>query len=268
MDHDTTHHDRTVGARDFSDAVPRGPILRNAEPVVAPVAATPAYDNDASTYRSDLDATRGTVAGDVASRPVDDPADPAPRTRAYTTTGVPARRFSLGATFLGWAVASFFSLVFTALLLLALGGAAAGDATDGGGVTAGDFTSLGAAGFVGLLVATFLAYLIGGYAAGRIAHFDGAKHGAIVPAWTILFGLLAILAGAAFGAQLANYVSLPYVAGIDWGAMTTYGILGILGLLLVAFAGAILGGILGARQDQRHEGAVVERRRAFRGRPL
>lgn len=202
-----------------------------------------------------------------ARRIVDEPAaDTGRPVRARAVTGIPDRhRFSVGATFLGWAVASFFSLVFTGLMLLALGAGAA--QADDNGLTRGDLTTLSVAGFLGLLVAMFLAYLVGGYAAGRIAHWDGAKHGAGVPVWTILFGLLALLAGTALGPTVAGYLG-PYVPDVDAGALTTYGVLGILAMLVADFAGAILGGILGARGDVRHESGVVERRRVTRGRPL
>jgi uncharacterized membrane protein len=204
----------------------------------------------------------------VASRRVvDDPAaDTGRPVRSRAVGGVPDRgRFSIGATFLGWAVASFFTLVFTGIALLALGTGAAQAGDDG--LTSGDVTTLTVAGFIGLLVAMFLAYLIGGYAAGRIAHWDGAKHGAGVPVWTILFGLLALLAGTVLGPQVAGYLG-PYMPNLDAGALTGYGVLAILAMLVVDFAGAILGGILGARGDQRHESGTLERRRLTRGRPL
>jgi MFS family permease len=203
----------------------------------------------------------------AAPRVLDDPgADlgrPASAPRAVA--GVRRRRFSLGATFLGWAVASFFTLVFTGIVLLALGGSAL--RTDDGTLTAGDLANLTITGLAGAVVAMFLAYLVGGYAAGRIAHWDGARHGAVVPLWTILAGLLALLAGATLGPQLAGYLG-PYVPRVDAGALTTYGVLGLLAMLAADFLGAILGGILGAKGDERHEMGTVERRRTMRGRPL
>ena len=299
-DHTPNHSNASAtrpSAADFAGAIPRGRILRSTEPVVAPVApSSPMTDDrpasvssgtmgtthpgmhgagvsdadvggsrihdrradETGTYHADTSPT--VAASSTMRRDEPDAARPA---RARTVTGVRDRRFSIGATFLGWAVASFFSLVFSALVLLALGAGAAADGTVG----SGDVASLGAMGFVGVLIAMFLAYLIGGYAAGRIAHFDGAKHGAIVPVWTILFGLLAIFAGAYLGTQLAGYFT-PALANVDLAALGTYGILGLLAMLVADFAGAILGGILGARGDQRYEDRALERRRTSRGRPL
>lgn len=281
--HPDTGHPTTTGAgpREFADAVPRGNILRNADPVVSPVATPPVSGGAASgvgaTTTATSTASNGTLEGgsrlDSSSRRTLDEPDagtPAGRYGARTVSGVPSRRFSLGATFLGWCVASFFVFGLTAILLGALGGTAANDATTGDGLTYGDLLALGAMAFVAWLVIQFVSYLVGGYAAGRIAHWNGAKHGAIVPVWAILAGLLMLGAGVWLGTAYADALgAVP--PRIDAADLTTYGILGILATLATMFLGAILGGILGARHDQSYEGDTPAARpagRTRRGRPL
>ncbi|HWH09033.1 MAG TPA: hypothetical protein VNX21_07515 [Candidatus Thermoplasmatota archaeon] len=179
---------------------------------------------------------------------------------------VGARPFSIAAGFFGWAVASFFTLVL-ATLVLALLGAAAYDATGGGatGVTADTFNSLTTSGLVGLLVALFLAYLLGGYAAGRIGLWHGVGHGVAVVAWTVLFTILTIALGAWLGDAVAG---LNLVPAIDWGDLAGPTLVGILLSLAAMLGGAILGAKLGTRPygiDDANEG---RRARAWRGRPL
>ena len=99
-----------------------------------------------------------------------------------------------------------------------------------------------------MLVVLFLAYLAGGYVAGRMARFDGARQGIAV--WII--GLLVVLAlavaGLVFGSEynVLQQLDLPRIP-IDEGTATTGGIIALVAVLLVTLLGAILGGKLGDR---------------------
>lgn len=184
------------------------------------------------------------------------------------TGPVDARPFSIAAGFFGWAVASFFTLVLSTLVL-ALLGAAAYDATNAGatGVTQETFNSLTTTGLVGLFVALLAAYFLGGYAAGRIGLWHGVGHGVAVVGWTLLFTVLTIALAAWLGDAVAG---LNLVPAIDWGDLTGPAIAGILVSLLAMLAGAILGAKLGTRPygiDGVNEGLAVRGYRR-RGRPL
>lgn len=174
---------------------------------------------------------------------------------------VERRRFSIGATFLGWSVAAFFTIVFSAIVLAITGGTALTT-----GATAGaDAQTLAWGALAGYVVATLLAYLIGGYAAGRIALWDGLKHGLGIVAWSVLFAILAVLAGTA----LADQVNLAAygLANLDVNALTTASIVGIVLTLLAQLVGAALGGRMGERYHDRVHGIDTrERRRTLRGR--
>jgi len=100
------------------------------------------------------------------------------------------------------------------------------------------------AGLAGGLIAIFLAYLIGGYAAGRMARFNGALNGLGVVIWTIIIALLLGVLGAALGSsfnvgsQLNLHISATNV--------TIAGIISLAVALVVMSLAAILGGMLGA----------------------
>lgn len=213
--------------------VSRTPIA--SEPVVAPVAPAPVTsDPDAPLYGSRPDVVR------------DEP-----------------RRFSLGATFLGWAVASFFTLVFLALLGGILGGTLL--AGNGAGLTSGNINQIGLTAIIGTLLSLFLAYLIGGYAAGRISMWDGAKHGMATVMWTVLFGILLFVLGATVGSQFAYL--LPIIP-LDAATITTGSIILLVLSLVAMLAGGALGGRLGERRDRYATERYESRRMMRRGRPL
>ncbi|TFV86125.1 hypothetical protein [Blastococcus sp. CT_GayMR16] len=157
-----------------------------------------------------------------------------------------------GAAFFGWLSANGLAVLLVALLSaagvaigLTQGIPSADAATD-------DATTIGVVGGIVLLVILFLAYLAGGYVAGRMARFDGARQGVAV--WVI--GLLVVLAlavaGLVFGSQynVLQQLNLPRIP-IDEGTATTGGIIALVAVLLVTLLGAILGGKLGDRYHRK-----------------
>ena len=156
-----------------------------------------------------------------------------------------------GAAFFGWLSANGLAVLLIALLSatgVAIGltqGVSAGEATDTAGQAA---DTVGIGGGIALLVILFLAYLAGGYVAGRMARFDGVRQGIAV--WVI--GLLVVLALAALTAVLgAEYnvlsqLNLPRIP-VDEGTATTAGIIALVAVLVVTLLGAVLGGKLGDR---------------------
>ena len=121
----------------------------------------------------------------------------------------------------------------------------------------------------GLLV-LFLSFLLGGWAAGRMARYDGAKNGLMTGVWALV--LAAILA--ALGAWLgAKYNVLAQVELPNWfsrDALTTAGIVSGLVAIAAMLAGGLLGGLWGERYHRRadaviagtREGGVLRRGRA------
>ncbi|MCZ2830729.1 hypothetical protein O2W14_17965 [Modestobacter sp. VKM Ac-2986] len=153
-----------------------------------------------------------------------------------------------GAAFFGWLSANGLAVILIALI------SAAGMAI---GLTQGvpsteeatsNASGIGIGGGIALLVVLFLAYLAGGYVAGRMSRFDGLRQGVAV--WVIGLLVVVVLAivAAVAGAQynVLSQLNLPRIP-IDEGTATTAGIIALVAVLLVTLLGAILGGKLGER---------------------
>ena len=181
-------------------------------------------------------------------------ASPAP---ADARTAVAAQRAAfggakVGAAFFGWLSANGLAVLLIALLSaagVALGLAQDIDIAD---QAAEQAEAVGLGGGIAVLVVLFLAYLAGGYVAGRMARFDGARQGVAV--W--LIGLVVVLVLAALGAILgAQYnvlrdLDLPRIP-IDEGTATTAGIVTLVAILLVTLLGAVIGGKVGERYHRK-----------------
>jgi hypothetical protein len=156
--------------------------------------------------------------------------------------------FSIGSDFIGWVVATFFTIVFAGIVAAIIGSAGyqLGGSLSG---TSGASQTLGLAGLLGGLVAVFLGYLIGGYTAGRMARFDGVKNGIGVVLWTIVIGIVLGIAGGVFGGQfgLADRFRLD----ADPRTLTIAGIVSLAVSLVVMLLGAILGAVLGTRYHRK-----------------
>lgn len=103
---------------------------------------------------------------------------------------------------------------------------------------------------VALGVLIFFAYLVGGYAAGRMARFAGAKQGIAVWLWQIMVliigSLATFLAPQLFQNGVAS-LSLQKLMGGDFAN----GLLAVLLVLALSFLGAILGGLCGRLYHRR-----------------
>lgn len=127
-----------------------------------------------------------------------------------------------------------------------------------GGILAAVGVGAGTAGLIGLLATLFLAFLIGGYAAGRMASRSGVKHGLFVPLLSLLVIIALAIIGAIVGANFLDQlggVALPAlppqaeqaVPQQNLGTILT--VSGILALV-VPFIGGALGGAWGAARGR------------------
>ncbi len=156
-----------------------------------------------------------------------------------------------GAAFFGWLSANGLAVILLALLSaagVALGLSQVSSASQAADQATQQADTIGIVGGIALLVVLFLAYLAGGYVAGRMARFDGVRQGIAV--WVI--GLLVLIAlavaGAVLGAQynVLSQLNLPSIP-LSGDTLTTAGIIAGIAALLVTLLGAILGGKLGER---------------------
>ncbi len=156
-----------------------------------------------------------------------------------------------GAAFFGWLVAVGVAVLLTGILAAA--GAAIGLTETTSNVTDNaSATTLSAAGAIALLVVLAIAYYCGGYVAGRMSRFDGARQG--IGAWavglliTLAVAILAVVAGSQYNVvERANLPRLP----IGSETLTTGGAITSLLIVLGTLLFAALGGIAGARYHQK-----------------
>jgi hypothetical protein len=186
---------------------------------------------------------------------------------AATGTGAVARREHLetartrqrerysgmnwGAAFFGWLVAVGLGSLLVAILAAA--GAAVGLTEN---VTQADATNnaetIGLGGAIALLVVLMIAYYCGGYVAGRMSRFDGARQG--FGAWifgiavAIVLALAAVILGSEYNVlEQLNLPSLP----VGDSTLTTGGAIALAAVVLGTLLAAIVGGKAGERYHRK-----------------
>ena len=147
-----------------------------------------------------------------------------------------------GAAFFG-----FLSAAGLAAILTALVSAAGATLTLGSDASAGEAAeTIGIAGGIALLVVLVISYFAGGYVAGRMSRFDGARQGLGV--WLVALAVTVILAvaGAVLGGEynVLEQLNLPRIP-IDEGTVATGALIalaiGVIGSLLASMAGGKAG---------------------------
>ena len=155
-----------------------------------------------------------------------------------------------GAAFFGWLVAVGLGALLVGLLAAA--GAAVG-LTELADETAGNASEIGLGGAIALLAALAIAYFAGGYVAGRMSRFDGARQG--FGAW--LLGLIVTVVLAIVGAILGSEynvlerLDLPAVPVGD-SELATGGALA----LAIVVVGTLIAAIAGGKSGERYHRKV------------
>ena len=164
-----------------------------------------------------------------------------------------------GSCFFGWLTATGTAVLLTGLLTAA--GAAIGSRTDAAqaGTQAGART-LGLAAGIALLAVTLVAYFAGGYVAGRMARFNGLKQGLGVWLWAIIaavvLAILTVAASARFDA-LSNLNAVPQLP-ISSQTATAGSLIVVVGIVVLALVGALLGGLAGMRYHRRVDATILD----------
>jgi hypothetical protein len=155
-----------------------------------------------------------------------------------------------GAAFFGWLVAVGLGALLVGLLAAA--GATVGLTELSESEAAGNATEIGIGGAIGLLAALAIAYFAGGYVAGRMSRFDGARQGFA----TWLLGLVVTVALAVAGAILGSEynvlerLDLPAVPVGD-SELATGGALALAIVVVGTLVAAVLGGKTGERYHRK-----------------
>jgi len=182
----------------------------------------------------------------------------APRHEAFDRGDVVARereRFGgmkFGSAFFGWLTA-FGTIVLLTAIVGAVGvamGLETGTTVDeAAGAAADSIESVGLFGVIAIAVALFLAYLAGGYVAGRMARFSGALQGLAVWLWGVLIAIVVAVVSLLAGNQwdvLSTLDSFPRIP-LTPEALTTSGIVTAIVAAVITLGGAVLGGLAGMR---------------------
>ncbi len=210
-------------------------------------------DNHRDTDESPVDATRRVrVESDgirVASADV------------RTDVGVREARERFGGIDLPATLVGMLTGVAVLLLLGGLVAAAAGAIGYQTGLEVeGNEEELSIASLAGGIAVLFIAFLIGGWAAARIARYDGPRNGLMTGVWTVI--LAAVLSG--LGAWLGDkYDVLSRVDLPQWfsqDALTTGGIISGAAAIAAMLLGGLLGGIWGERYHRRADATIAGNR--------
>lgn len=166
-----------------------------------------------------------------------------------------------GAAFFGWLTAVGTAVLLTGVVaLVTQAGVTADTAADG--VARGIGVAAPDGGVVNAVVAAavlFLGYLAGGYVAGRMARFSGARQGVAVWVWAVVVAVAVALV-VAFSGRGVDLAAAGALLGVpaDPASLTVGGIVATAIALVVGLVGAVLGGLLGMRYHRRIDRAAPE----------
>ena len=147
------------------------------------------------------------------------------------------------------------------LLLAVLGGILALTGVDTDEIVANATVEAGVTAAVVMVIMQLLAYLWGGYTAGRMGRGAGVVNGLLVPVGA-LFLAFVVWALARWMGETAN-LNLPFTATripVDNAYLVEWGSIVGVATLVAMFLGGILGGLMGARWHTKLERGVVEER--------
>ena len=162
-----------------------------------------------------------------------------------------------GASFFGWLVAVGLGAILIGLVAGA--GAAIGLTQLSSTDAQNNAKTIGLGGGIALLIVLMIAYYAGGYVAGRMSRFDGARQGG--GAWlvglviTIALGVVAAVFGDKY--NVLSQLNLPRIP-IGSETLTTGGIIATVVVLLGTLLAAIAGGKVGERYHRRIDRVAVD----------
>jgi hypothetical protein len=156
-----------------------------------------------------------------------------------------------GSAFFGWIVAVGIAALLTALLSAA-GTAIAISNLDGVGDAGENADTIGIVGGIALFLIALIAYFAGGYVAGRMSRFDGARQGLAVWLWALIVAIVLAILGAIAGSQYNVFgsLNLPRIP-VDEGSVTTGGVIVLIAVVVGTLLAAVAGGRAGERYHRR-----------------
>ena len=175
--------------------------------------------------------------------------------------GVVAARERFGGRDLPASFAGMLVALAALVLLAGLASAAIGTIAFQTGVEGNEEElSLGALIAAGAVI--FLAFLLGGWAAGRMARYNGALNGFMVAVWFVVLGIVLAIAGAIAGDtyNLFDELRVAQASLPNWFSaedVTAGAIISSLAFVALMVAGAVLGGVWGTRMHTKADREIA-----------
>jgi hypothetical protein len=183
------------------------------------------------------------------------------RTEQATTTadpysGIAAAHERFGGIDIPASLVGMLTALSTTLILAGLIGAALG-AVDYQSGLEGDARDITTWSMIGGVAVLFVAYVIGGWAAGRMARYDGARNGFATGIWTLILGGILAGLGAWIGSDYDVFRNVDLPQWFSTDAFTTRAIISGIAAIAAMFAGGILGGLWGEYYHRRADRTIV-----------
>jgi hypothetical protein len=160
---------------------------------------------------------------------------------------IAAARDRFGGIDLPASLVGMLTAIAVLILLGGIVGAAIGAIGYQTGLSGDNVEDISLASLIGGLVVLAIAYLIGGWTAGRIARYDGARNGLMTAVWTIvLAGALSALA-AWFGSEYDVFANVQLPQWFDRDALTSTALASGLAAVATMLVAGLIGGLWGTR---------------------
>lgn len=183
------------------------------------------------------------------------PADPVARIRE-TVVARQEERFGgikIGSAFFGCLTAAAMTILLGALAVAA-GRAGLLPGTDPvSDSTKGSSPFSGMAGLILLFLVPFLAFVSGGYVAGRMARFNGVGQGLMVWLWAVIAAAGLASVAVVGGGQSDPLTVVRDLLGVpvDEGLLSTSSVVAAIAVAALALLGAVLGGLAGVHYHRK-----------------
>jgi len=178
------------------------------------------------------------------------------RTRTDPYAGISAAHDRFGGIDIPASLVGMLTALATTIILAGLIGAALG-AVDYQTGLEGDAEDIALWSMIGGVAVLFFAYLVGGWAAGRMARYDGARNGFATGVWTLVFGAILAGLGAWFGSDYDVFRNVELPQWFSTDAFTTRAIISGVAAIAAMFIGGIVGGLWGERYHRRADRTII-----------
>ena len=173
--------------------------------------------------------------------------------------GIHAARERFGGIDVPATLVGMLTALSTVLILAGLVGAAIGVVGYQTGLEE-NAQDLSIGSLIGGVAILFVAYVVGGWAAGRIARYDGARNGFATGVWTLIFAAILAALGAWAGSEYDVFQNVQLPQWFDADALTTEAIISGVAAVAAMFIGGMLGGLWGERYHRRADATIADTR--------